>query len=506
MATRASKIDTLWIPEKPNVAKEVTAALVRVKRTRVMNMSTVMADQFYHLESGDIICSVFGHMLQMLPPSRYLTKEQNSNPMSVLPLIPAEFKFEPSPERTRSGEVQKKDGKAVVSKRFQVLEKLIKQAKTIVNGCDIDREGQLIFDELVAYVGRDPYGANIKRASIVSMTPEALDDAVRNLDSNSNGKWMQRGAAAATRQKMDWLLGMNASMAYQVVTGIRTMSVGRVQTPVLAMVVRRDLEIENFKSQTYYVPVALMSDGTRLRWEKREGAESQPGFDATGRILSRGVAEEIVSRIRSGLPGEVIVSERKETSESPPLLFSMGSLQSEAAKRHGLTVAEVTKAAQNLYERHKAITYVGTDCRFLPEAMHEKAPDVLNALSQKLKVEVAGSNPKLKSKAFNDSKVDEHFAIVPTGTMPTLGEGDRAERAVFDTISRRYISQFYPEYRGVTATLAVMFGGDEFRATASKDVQLGWKEVEGQKAKGEPGTHDDMKDADLQNQSKENVS
>ena len=495
----ANKIDTLWIPEKPSVAKELTAAIARVKRAQVTNRATSSKDGYYQLSSGDVVCSVFGHMLQMLPPHRYFTKEQNSDPMPYLPLIPNPFKMEPSPERNKDGSIQERNGKPVVSKRFTLLEKFIKQAKTIVNGCDIDREGQLIFDELLEYVGRDPYGPDIKRASIVSMTPEALDEAVIKLDLNKEKKWELRGKAAATRQKMDWLLGMNASMAYQAVTGIRSMSVGRVQTPVLAMVVRRDLEIENFKPQTYYIPVVIMADGTRMRWEKRHGAEGQPGFDPNGRIIDKSLAEGIVAQIKSGLSGEVTIAKQEEKVEAPPLPFSMGSLQSEASRRHGLTVAQVTKAAQNLYEKHKAITYVGTDCRFLPEKMHNDATTILKSLSDRFKVQAAGANPKLKSKAFNDNKIDEHFAIIPTGTLPSLGASEHAERLVFETIATRYMAQFYPDYRALSATLAVVFGKDEFRATASKDLQLGWKEIEGNKAKGETSSSSNEKDEDTPN-------
>ena len=469
----ALKIETLWIPEKPSVAKELTAALVRLKKAKIENSASVMKDGYYALSSGDYVCSVFGHMLQMLPPSRYFTKEQNSDPMPHLPLIPDVFKFEPTPERTREGKIQMKGGKTVVSQRFTVLEKLIKQANSIVNACDIDREGQLIFDELLQYIGRDPADPRIMRTSIVSMTPEALDKAAKELDKNGDRKWLHRGQAAATRQKMDWLLGMNASMAYQVVTGIRTMSVGRVQTPVLAMVVKRDLEIENFKSIDFFVPVVIMPDGTKFRWDKRHGSDGQPGFDPNGRIIDESLAQAIVEQIRKGLTGTVMASDQGEKTESPPLPFSMGSLQSEA-----------TKAAQNLYEKHKAITYVGTDCRYMPEAMHDAAPGIINSLSAQFASQAQGANPKIKSKAFNDKKIDEHFAIVPTGTMPQLGASDRAEKGVFETICKRYLAQFYPDSRTATASTVIVFGQDEFKATASKVIQLGWKAIEG-KQKGE---------------------
>jgi len=128
----AVKIETLWIPEKPTVAKEVAAALTRVRHAQIINRATFVRDGYYLLDSGDAVCSVFGHMLRMLPPSRYMTREQNENPLPHLPLVPSEFKFEPSPETDKSGEIIKKDGKPVASKRFAVLEKLIRQANGLI--------------------------------------------------------------------------------------------------------------------------------------------------------------------------------------------------------------------------------------------------------------------------------------------------------------------------------------------------------------------------------------
>lgn len=258
------------------------------------------------------------------------------------------------------------------------------------------------------------------------------------------------------------------------------MSVGRVQTPVLAMVVRRDLEIENFTPKIYYVPVVIMSDGTRLRWEKRHGADGQPGFDPNGRIIDKGLAQAIVSAISNGKTGEVRVAESKERSSAPPLPFSMGTLQAHVARRHGLTVAEVTKAAQSLYEKHKAITYVGTDCQYLPEDMHSDAAALLASLSESKehKELAAGAKPQLRSRAFNDKKVDEHFAIIPTSIFPP-SDISVAEKAVYDAVSRRYMAQFYPNYKSLTASLHVAFGNDEFRATAKKDLERGWKIAEG---------------------------
>ena len=476
----SKKIKRLWIPEKPSVGRALVESIGRVFSAKVVNQRSASKDGYTLFDNGDVVCSVYGHMIQMQPPFRYLTKEQNNNPMDVLPLIPDPFVFEPNPDRNKDGTPKMKGGKPVVAPRFKVLETLIKEADSFVNACDTDREGQLIFDELLDFVGVPAQGKNVFRTSINDTSPAAIDKAVANLEPNTDRKWKGKGQSAAARQKMDWILGMNASMAYQVVTGIRTMSIGRVQTPVLNLVVERDEAIDSFVSKAYYVPVVILADGTRLRWDKRKDAGDQPGFDENGRIVDKALAQAIVDKISSGQAGEVLVARQTERSQAPPMPFSMGTLQSTASRENGLSIEQVTKAAQNLYENHKAITYVGTDCQFLPEDMHNEASGVLKKLSSSFSEKANGANPSIKSKAFNDAKVTEHFAIIPTGETPRFGANDSAERAVYETICNRYMAQFYPDYRYVSANLTVGFADDEFKATARKDIDLGWKRVDGQ--------------------------
>ncbi|MGY2488248.1 DNA topoisomerase [Cupriavidus sp. CP313] len=466
------RIERLWIPEKPSVGKDIVQALVRTKRARVLNARSAAADGYFALDSGDVICPLFGHMLTMLPPAAYLTKEQNAgNYFDFLPLVPQPFKYEPKPD------VDEK-GKAHPPKRFNLVGELSKKAGQIVNACDIDREGQLIFDEMFLYWGLDPAGSRFLRAKITSKAETDLDRSVTTLEKNGSEHWVRQRMAAIARQVMDWLLGMNGSMAYQQLTGVKTMSVGRVQSPVLAMVVLRDLAIQTFKPQTYFVPVVTLADGTTLRWEKRKDAAGTAGFDAAGRLIDKALATGLVGAIKAGARGSVAVASTTVERENPPLPFSMGRLQATASKQHGLSIEQVTKAAQNLYEKHKAITYVGTDCEYLPTAMHADAGKVIEQLASVFSGPCAKANPARKSRAFNDEKVDEHFAIIPTGTLPALSDAEYAERAVYETVVRRYLAQFYPAYEYQKTSLVVMFGPDEFRASARRDLVLGWRELE----------------------------
>ncbi|QYY33722.1 hypothetical protein K2O51_31255 (plasmid) [Cupriavidus pinatubonensis] len=466
------RIERLWIPEKPSVGKDIVQALVRTKRAKVLNAKSAAADGYFALDSGDVICPLFGHMLTMLPPASYLTKEQNAgNYFDFLPLVPQPFKFAPKPDVDAKG-------KEHPPKRFNLIGELSKKAGQIVNACDIDREGQLIFDEMFMYWGLDPAGHKFLRAKITSKAETDLDRSVTALERNGAEHWVRQRMAATARQIMDWLLGMNGSMAYQQLTGVKTMSVGRVQSPVLAMVVLRDLAIQTFKPQTYYVPVVQLADGTTLRWEKRKDAAGTAGFDSAGRLIDKALAAGLVGAIKAGARGTVAVAATTVERENPPLPFSMGRLQATASKQHGLSVEQVTKAAQNLYEKHKAITYVGTDCEYLPSAMHADAGKVIGQLASLFSGKCAKADPARKSRAFNDEKVDEHFAIIPTGLVPALSDAEYAERAVYETIVLRYLAQFYPAYEYEKTSLVVMFGPDEFRASARRDLVLGWRELE----------------------------
>ncbi len=222
----------------------------------------------------------------------------------------------------------------------------------------------------------------------------------------------RRGSPRA--QYLDWVWGLNPSMAYQALLRKSNVGVGRVQTPVLEMVDARRRAIENFKPTDYFIPVITLRDGTVMRWHKREEAAGTPGFDLEGRIIDEQVAKQIVRAITGGLKGTCVQATAKEHSEKPPLPFSLGALQAEAARQHGMTLDEVTDAAQNLY-KSKAISYVGTDCRFLPESMHADARKVMAQLAKLFPGQAQGAHMEIKGAAFNDAKLDEHFAIVRWG-------------------------------------------------------------------------------------------
>jgi DNA topoisomerase-3 len=471
----------LWITEKPDMAKNLAAGLSLTTGAKLLNAPTARKEGFYKLDNGDVVGYLFGHMLELAKPEAYLTEEQsNGDPFEFLPLMPAAYIKLPKPDRDDKGvEKRARNGTPVPSPQFQRMVDMIRAAPEIVNAGDTDREGQLIVDELLLHAGVDPYGAQkpVWRLALTNPKDEEIKKLiVAGLERNGDNKWALRYKAAHARETFDWCVGMSGSMAYKAVTGYSRMSVGRVTTPTLAMVVRREIEIESFKSTNYFVPVITLSDGTSMRWFRRKDAAGLPGFDMEGRITSEAVARQIVSAIMGGAKGEISLAEAEKKFQPPPLPFSLGLLQSTVSRRTGMTLKEVTKAAQSLYEVKKMITYVGTDCRFYPKSMLDEARETITGMSQLFPRQAAGANLDLRSKAFDDSKTDEHFAIAPTGKV--AGPLDAAEKAVYETISKRFLAQFYPAHEYMAMRLQAMFGQDEFKAVDREVTVTGWKQVE----------------------------
>jgi DNA topoisomerase-3 len=470
----------LWITEKPDVAKSLAAGLALTFSAEVTNSRDSRTDGCYKLSSGDWVTYLFGQMLEAVPPEFYLTEEQNRGDVfKYLPLNPQVIVKLPKADRVDGKFKRSANGDPIPPAQFGRVVDLIRKAPEIVNAGDIDRQGQLIVDELLMYAGVDPRGKDkpIHRLALTNNNENEIKKLVlKGLEKNSDAVWVRRYESANTRERGDWKIGMTASRAYRQATGYRQMSAGRVVTPTLSLVVARELQIERFRPVQYYVPVITLSNGVRMRWHARAGCEGKPGFDLQGRIVDESVARQIVNAIMNGMKGETTLAEAQKKFDLPPLPFSLGTLQSAVSRRHGIDLKTVTSAAQSLYERHKMITYVGTDCQFLPTSMLDAAQDTIAALSKVLPRQAGGANLTLRSKAWDDAKTDEHFAIAPTGKVSS-GLSD-VEKKVFDAVSRRYLAQFYPAHEYMAMRLRAMFGGDEFRAADKEVLRRGWHDAE----------------------------
>jgi len=479
----------VWITEKPSAAKDLAAGLCLA-----YGIKSSFGDGCIQLSNGDVIVPLAGHLLETARPGEYLSEKDAETEKSYkydeyknfLPILPASLKKNPRRETSASAGKFQKGGKSgsrsapgTIVKPYKTAQSHIKKAKTIINAGDIDREGQLIVDELLDHFGVDPYGSNVKRFGLASNLPHDIAAAVKaGLEPNSTPKWRMAAEAAATRQYLDWSWGMNLSMVGQVIKRNARVAAGRVQTPVLALVDERCREIENFKPTDYFVPMVVLVDGTIMRWKARVGAEGQPGFDRQGRIISEALALAIVDRIKAGLPGKITKADVTTHSQKPPLGYSLSNLQSVASKEIGITLEQAGEAAKSLYQIHKAISYIGTDCKYLPESMHAQAPKLLMALAEVSQKAAMGADVALKSPTFNDAKLDEHYAIIPTGVIPK-GMTEN-ERGIYQMVVRRFIAQFYPDYLFKRHKLEAQFGEDQFAASNRQDVRMGWREVDGQ--------------------------
>lgn len=485
------KINRLYITEKREMAAALAEGLQLAFGCKVVQDAR---DQFaLMLSNGDAITYLRGHLLGAAPPEAYLTDVQRQgSPFEYLPLSPQRLIKWPKEERPKNGSAPAKRAWGEVkeprpSAHLQAVVKLVRGAREIVNAGDTDREGQLIVDELLSYAGVDPDGSHKPVLRLKHDDPDAGAIAAalkKGFDSNADPQWRRKRLAAEVRERGDWCMGMSASRAWQAVTGIRRMSAGRVQSPVVLLVTERDEKIENFKPVDYFVPVLVLRDGTAMRWHCRKGAEGMPGFDEEGRIVNRAVAEEIVKRVMSGARGSFDLAEVVKRSEAPPLPFDLSSLQIAAAKRLGLTLKEAGDAAQRLYSTHKMISYIGTDCRYLPDSVLQAARETIQALHAMYPQAAAGANMELRSPAFNSAKVDEHFAIIPTGKSAAGLTSE--ERGVFSLVAKRFIAQFHPNFEFAQMRLHASFGADEFRASEREVLRHGWKSVEGDyEAEGE---------------------
>lgn len=475
---------TVAVAEKPSVAKEIANYLASKQGGRAV----FEKDVGYRLPNGDYVTYTVGHILEMEMPDAYLPAEQRgADPLTYLPIFPAAHKYRPRSKRNKDNSISMRDGKPVPDPLYLTLEKLLKKADVIWNCGDIGREGQLIMDELFEHLGLDPCSPHIKRIKIVDLNPKGIEQGFKAMLPNASSRAL--GLAGRARQEADWEVGMNASRAFWSVVGDMRVALGRIKTTVLSMVSERCQAIENFKPVQYYVPIVTMTDGLEMRWKARPGAEGTPGFDAQGRIISKEIAEQIVSQINAGLQGRVQGVRRSRKNKAPPLPFSLATLQSTGSKRLGMTVEEVTRAAQTLYERHKMISYVGVECQYLPESALNEARSIMANLSPMFNRVMSGANSALRPKSFDDGKLDEHHAIMPTGVVaPGLSE---QEKAVFEMVSRRFAAQFYGDFEYNSLGVDVDFGADQFSAAGTEVVKLGWKEAEGESPnEGEDLTED----------------
>lgn len=361
-----------------------------------------------------------------------------------------------------------------------------------INTCNSDDEGQLLVDEVIEFL-KVPTSkkSQVQRLLISDLNPDAVRRALQRM--KSNREFVPLSVSALARSRADWLFGINMTRALTVkgrssgYNGV--LSVGRVQTPVLGLVVHRDAEIDAFIAIPYYEVDAhlLTEQGERFtaRWQPSEACAKYQ--DDEGRVLSKALAANVVARI-TGQPARLLKDERKTGQQAVPLPYNLSSLQIDCAKRFGLNAQQVLDAAQALYEKHNLITYPRSDCRYLPAEHFGEGARVTQAISRtqpELATAVQNADLSLKSKAWNDKKVEAHHAIIPTSKAASPERLSRAELQVYSQIARQYLMQFYPLCRYADRRVEVEIAGGLFIAKVRQILDPGWKALLGKEAEDE---------------------
>jgi DNA topoisomerase-3 len=449
----------LFIAEKPSVAKAIAAEL------GVTNKGDG------YLECGqDTVTWCFGHMLEMVGPDEYTPDDVPTNSQGAkvwrvdeLPIIPKDWIFR-----------VKDDAK----KQVKIIGSLIKSASQIVNAGDPDREGQLLVDELLEFFNNSKPVVRYWTNAIDSVS---VKRALANMKNNQ--EYQGFAQAAEGRGKADWLIGMNLSRAYTLRAqrgGSRALlTVGRVQTPTLALVTARDREIESFKPIPFHTIRAEVKHPAGKFWAGWQAKEDQAGLDAEGRLVDTAVADALVESV---LEKQGTISEYKQEAkkQNHPLTFSLSDMTTLASKRFGYTAEDTLKTCQSLYETHKLTTYPRTDCAYLPESQLADAPDVLEAVkavNPGLAGLVDGADRKIKSRTWNDKNVSAHHGIIPTMHRGDINKLNEKERNIYELVVRAYIAQFYPIHEFMSTTVTIDIAGETFSAKGKVVTKIGWHSV-----------------------------
>ncbi|MGF1708864.1 DNA topoisomerase III [Enterovibrio baiacu] len=444
----------LFIAEKPSLGRAIVAALPKPHKNN---------DGFIQAANGDTVTWCIGHLLEQAEPDAYDEKYKTWR-LDDLPIIPSEWLLKP---------------RKSAAKQLSVVKKLLRQFDDIIHAGDPDREGQLLVDEVFSHAKLPAAKKQkIQRLLINDLNVSAVKKALSALRSNLD--FVPLSVSALARSRADWLYGMNMSRAYTLLgkqAGYQgVLSVGRVQTPVLGLVVRRDREIEAFIPKPFYqLDAVIPYQGSDIlaRWQPSESCE--PWQDEEGRVLSRKLVENVAKRIE-GQPATVTESERKNSKQAPPLPYSLSTLQIDAAKRFNMSAADVLSCCQSLYEKHKVITYPRSDSRYLPKGHFKEAGSVTAAISKtasSLGEAVKHANLSLRSKAWNDAKVEAHHAIIPTGKSSSALSS--YEQNVYELIARQYLMQFYPAAEYAEAKLNFDIAGGQFIAKGKQLTVQGWR-------------------------------
>lgn len=462
----------LFLCEKPSQARDIGKVL------------GVLSGKFdgYFQKDDVAVTWCFGHMLANAMPDAYGSEYEQFGNIDALPLLPQEWKMVVPTK---------------VSKQFKVIKNLLAKASEVVIATDADREGEVIARELLDFCG---YRKKITRFWTSGLDPVSVKKALANMmTGQSKFSLYQAGLA---RSRADWLVGMNLSRAYTVAYSQgfgkeHILSIGRIQTPTLNLVVQRDFAIENFQSYPYYTLTATFQVNQskfNAIWQIPQVLKNKDGFCTD---------KDFVETLKNQLVGQTAVvqvakTERKHTPA--PLPYSLSALQKEAGKKLGLSPAKVLDIAQKLYEEYKITSYPRTPCRYLPQSQQADVPVIFDALLQldsSLADVLKLANPNKDTRLWNDTQVNKHshHAIVPTTYVQTdLSALNKQEHEIYIMIRNRYIAQFYPDFEYDSSVIELSCNEHLFRAVGQVPKIQGWKALLGAVSEDSGSEQEDSQD------------
>ena len=440
----------VYLCEKPSQGKDIARVLGAGKRGAGC-----------YTGANTIVTWCIGHLLEAMAPEGYDERYKRWS-LDDLPIIPERWRVEV---------------KASTATQFKIVKQLLASATELVIATDADREGEMIAREILELCN---YRGPIQRLWLSALNDASIRRALGALKPSSETLPLYYSALA--RSRADWLIGMNLSRLFTLLgrqagyTGV--LSVGRVQTPTLRLVVERDREIARFVSVPYWaIEVALSAGGQSFiaNWQPPQGCT-----DDAGRCVQQPVAQQATDRIRATGTAQVVSVETERMREGPPLPFDLGTLQEVCSRQLGLDVQETLDIAQSLYETHKATTYPRSDSGYLPESMFAEVPAVLDAVlttDPDLRPLMGQLDRTRRSRAWSDAKVSAHHGIIPTLEPANLSAMSERELAVYRLIRARYLAQFLPHHEFDRTIALLTCGGQNLQAIGKQVIVAGWRQV-----------------------------
>lgn len=455
----------LFLCEKPSQGKDVANAL-GIKQRK----------DGYYTNGKDCVTWAIGHLLQQAEPDFYepqLKRENQGWKVALLPVIPQQWQMTLPDKKKDAGRY----------KQAMAIKSLLANATEVVIATDNDREGETIALELMEYFG---YTGATKRMLYSSMDNKSLQTAYNNMIDGS--KTYNQYVSGLGRMRADWLFGLNMTMALtatnnKMLQAGDVLSAGRVQSPIVYLVVKRELERKNFIPVPYYKFEGEFKtkEGEKYTGNLRLRAEFLD--EKEGLLIDEAKMKQLYEELKSSKEAEIQKYEKKEKIEKAPVGFSLNELQKECSKRFGFSSKQTLEVAQALYEKHKLTTYPRSDSGYMDENQFGEAAGILNVINNNFNNQdylglMQNTNPKKKSPMWNKAKVTAHHAIIPTNVSYDLSKLNKNELNMYDLICKRYIMQFLPEYKYLSVQIETKLVNDIFTTSGNTTLDMGWKQAD----------------------------